>query len=83
MCAVYLCWTHTSGGGDLEMLWNYSVKVGAVGVTAPWDTLGCLVPSQHQQGTDKPTNEFKMAFKTGALAENYLQGGNKMMECVM
>lgn len=58
-------------GDALELL--TAVKVGAAGVTAPWGTSGCLVPSQHQQGTDKPANEFKMAFKTGALAENYLQ----------
>lgn len=41
------------------------------------------VPCQHQQGTDKPANEFKMAFKIEALAEDYLQEANKMMECVM
>lgn len=70
------------GPGDtLESL--TAVKVGAAGVTAPWGISCCLVPSQHQPGTDKPANEFKMAFKIGALAENYLQEANKMMECVM
>lgn len=70
------------GPGDaLELL--TAVRVGAAGVTAPWGIWWCLVPSQHQQGIDKPANEFEMAFKIGALAENYLQEANKVMECVM
>lgn len=70
------------GPGDtLELL--TAVKVRAAGVTAPWGISCCVMPSQHQQGTDILANEFKMAFKIGALAENYLQEANKMMECVM
>lgn len=42
-----------------------------------------LLASQYQKGTGKPANEFKMAFKIGALAENDLQEANKMTECVM
>lgn len=70
------------GPGDiLELL--TTVEVRAAGVVAPWGISCCVMPSQHQQGIDKLANEFKMAFKIGALAENYLQEANKMMECVM
>lgn len=43
----------------------------------------CLLAGQYQRGIAKPANEFKMAFKIGALAENDLQEANKMTKCVM
>lgn len=70
------------GPGDtLELL--TAVKAAAAGVTAPCGVSCCLLAGQYQRGIAKPANEFKMAFKIGALAENDLQEANKMTKCVM